>query len=178
MTQSDAARRQAIEGLYRDAGQFVFRRCLRMLRNNEEAMDVTQWCFVRAWESGFEPRSLEQSLAWLYRTAGRRCLTLLRDEGNRRRIRREHATELRRGWSPSHEGRVIERELLLRALQNADEAAAEVAMLHYFQGLSMKRVVEVTGMSTATAYRAKSRYSELLRRIASSEPPDMRAIRS
>src|SRR5687767_1679155 len=82
--------RREIGVLYERTGHLVLRRCWRMLGDREEALDVTQWVYVRAIEVAFEVRSERESLAWLYRTATQRCLHLLRTRNTRARLRVVH----------------------------------------------------------------------------------------
>ena len=54
--------------LYRETGQLVFRRVLRMLGEPADAMDVTQETYLAAWQKGFVLRSRGEALSWRYRT--------------------------------------------------------------------------------------------------------------
>lgn len=154
--------------LYELAGPLVFRRCLKMLHDKERALDATQWVFLRAVEVGFEVRTPAESLSWLYRTATTRCLWTLRNERNRRRIRDEHRFELVRS-TPSHESRTLDRDLLVRALEQLDDTAGELVLMTFLQGLSNKRAAEIAGVSTRTVIRARKRFQALVGELDSQE---------
>ena len=141
--------------LYEETGFLVYRRCLSMLANPQEAMDVTQWTYVRALEVGFEVRSRGEALVWLYGTATRRCLALLRDEGNRRRIRDAHTAEIGGGPAPSPEAQAVGHDLLRQALRRVDARTAEIALLTHVQGLSVERAAEICGVSERTVARER-----------------------
>lgn len=154
-----------IGSLYEETGFLVFRRCLRMLNDRQEAHDVTQWTFVRAMEVGFQVRSRGEALVWLYGTATRRCLALLRDEGNRRRIRDAHGAEIGAAPSPSPEAQTVGHDLLRRALREVDARAAEIALLTHVQGLSVERAAEICGVSERTVARERRVFEAALARL-------------
>ncbi|MEN0060972.1 MAG: sigma-70 family RNA polymerase sigma factor [Myxococcota bacterium] len=152
-----------IDELYERAGPLVLRRSIQMIGDRQEALDVTQWTFMRAIEVGFEIRSLPEALAWLYQTATRRCLWLLRNRRNRARIRVAHGDYLR--GLPGHhpEGAHADRDLVHRVLNEVDERTGEVVLLTWLQGLSNQRAAEVLGISVRTVGRARSEFESRLR---------------
>ncbi len=158
-------RREAISRLYEETGFLVLRRCLRMMNNPEEAMDATQWTFLRAWETDFEVRSRAEALAWLYRTAIRRCLWMLRNSTVRSRILGRHSEELRGMPRVTLDADVIGRDLLARAVHNLDDQTAELAMATYIHGLSNDRAAELYGVSVRTFGRARAAFEQALREL-------------
>jgi len=156
--------------LYDEAGPLVYRRCLRMLNNHEASLDVTQWVFLRAVEIGFEVRSPAESLSWLYQAATKRCLTIMRTERTRRRIRGQHKPELVQ-QTPSPEGQTIHRDLLLQALDAVDDQTGHIALLTWFQGLSNLRAAEICGVSTRSVLRARRRFETVLEELNTGNEP-------
>jgi len=152
-----------IDALYERAGPLVVRRCTQMLGDPQEALDVTQWTFVRALEIGFEVRSLPEALAWLYQTATRRCLWLLRNRRNRLRLRTAHGDHLRALPDRDPEHAAVDRDLVHRVLREVDERTGEVALLTWIQGVSNQRAAEILGISVRTVGRARSDFESRLR---------------
>lgn len=160
---------EAIARLYDTTGHLVLRRCMQMLRDPQEARDATQWVYLRAIETGFEVRSTEQSLSWLYQTAVRRCLWVLRNRRHRGRLRHIHREELMGMPSPSAEGRTIDRDLLERCLAQLDERTGEIALMTWGMGLSNDRVAQLLEVSTRTVGRARAQFESHLRYLAGEE---------
>jgi len=136
-----------------------------MLHDRQEAHDVTQWTYLRAMEVGFEVRSRGEALVWLYGTATRRCLALLRDEGNRKRIRDAHGAEIGASPSPSPEAQAVGQDLLRRALRAVDVRTAEIALLTHVQGLSVARAADISGISERTVARERRVFEAALARL-------------
>jgi RNA polymerase sigma-70 factor (ECF subfamily) len=160
-----ATNAEAVGRLYEETGFLVQRRCLRMLRDPEEAADVTHWTYLRALELNFEVRSRGEALAWLYLTATRRCLSLLRDGGNRRRLALLHEESLAPPGEGSPEAAAVTRDLFVRALRAVDDYTGEIAMLTYLQEMSVERAGELTETSVRTVARARARFQAELAQL-------------
>ncbi|MBX2798012.1 MAG: sigma-70 family RNA polymerase sigma factor [Myxococcales bacterium] len=157
-----------IAELYDAVGHLVFRRCLQILRNPEEAKDAVQWTFVRAIETGFEVRSSAEALSWLYQTASRRCLWVLRNARVRSGILDRHGTEA----LPSTIAMPVDlesRELLAQALDGMVERDAQLVLMTHVWGYSTERAAEIAGTSVRTVGRARADFKERLRRLAAQE---------
>lgn len=140
-----------------------------MLRDQQEAMDAAQWVYLRALETGFEVRSTGESLSWLYQTAARRCLWVMRNRRHRGHLRVVHREELVGLPSPSAEGQTIGRDLLERTLREVDDRTGEVALLTWGLGLSNDRVAQMLDVSVRTVGRARVRFETQLRTTAGEE---------
>ena len=75
----------------RDSGTLAFRVAYGVLRHREDAEDVAQDAFARAFRNFGQLRDRERFRAWLVRTAWR--LAIDRRRGDRRRLAREEAVE-------------------------------------------------------------------------------------
>lgn len=126
---------QALVDLYRRVAPTVYATCLRILRNAEDANEVTSEAFWRVWTRADRFDANQSSaLAWILVVTRRLAL-------DRRRGRSRHGRALQRfhelrAAPEEKEDDVVGRRSLraaLRALPDADRALLESA---YFDGLS------------------------------------------
>lgn len=125
----------------------VLRRCRRLLRDEDEALDACQDVFLRLVEHG---RSLDARYpsSLLYRMATNVCLNRIRDR------RREPATQeevvldaIARADDP---GGVSDARLLLARLFGRHlESTRTMAVLHYVDGLTLEEVAAETNLSVS-----------------------------
>lgn len=152
--------------LYEQVGHLVYRRCVQVLRNPEEAMDAVQWTFVRAIETKFEVRSRGEALAWLYRTASHRCLWVMRNGANRARITERHLPEMPGPPPATTEVDLASRDLLERALGDMTDEHAELVLMTYVWGYSNDRAAELAGTSVRTVGRARAAFEAKMKELA------------
>ena len=135
-----------------------------MVGRDEDALDVTQWTFLRLMEVPFEHRSDAETLSWLYRTATRRCLEVLRARKRHRRLNQEHADALRPP-ALDLEAALAQREVVERALHDVDDRCGQVALMTVFQGLSVARTAEALEISDRTVIRERKRFARVIQRL-------------
>lgn len=139
---------QAFEVLVRRHRARVYRVALRILRDPQDAQDVTQDVFLQVWSSlaGFLGGS--EFTTWLYRVVVNRSLT--------HRQRRRDAvplTERQQTSAPGTEDMVLARQ---RARDTAREISAlpddqrAVFVLHHLEGLSYQEVADILHLPEAT----------------------------
>lgn len=159
----------AIGKLYAETGHLVLRRCLQILRNPEEAMDAVQWTFVRAIETGFEVRSRGEALSWLYQTASRRCLWVMRNGTSRARLTERHRPELVAPPTVALEADLVSRDLMTRALEGMSDDAAQLVLMTWVWGYTNERAAELAGTSVRTVGRARAAFEANLRALTLGE---------
>ena len=140
-----------IEGLSERYGPMVLRRCRRLLRDEEEAMDVCQEVFVRLLERRDRLEARYPS-SLLYRVATNLCLNRIRD----RKRRPESAEEerLHRIACAGKPGAGSEARLTLaRLFGRHPDSSRTIAVLHHVDGLTLDQVAEVVGLSVSGVRR-------------------------
>jgi RNA polymerase sigma-70 factor (ECF subfamily) len=132
-----------VEGLYERYGPMVLRRCRRLLRDEDEALDATQDVFVQLLRH--RQRLAEQyPSSLLYRIATNLCL-------NRIRSRKRGAT------LPGDEvlEQIARRDdldapvLLERLFRQHPESTRVMAVLHFLDGLTLEEVARDCRMSVS-----------------------------
>lgn len=118
-----------------------------VLRNREDAEDVAQEAFAKAYRSFNQLRERDRFRAWLVRMTWRMALD--RQRSNRRRAAREERAD---SWLPPSAGRTVEADLqvdleareraahLWRAIDNLSEKLRIVIVLSGIQGHDTKEV--------------------------------------
>jgi RNA polymerase sigma-70 factor (ECF subfamily) len=136
-----------IEDLTRRYGPMVLRRCRRLLRDEDEAMDACQDVFVRLIESKGRLEARYPS-SLLYTMATNLCLNRIRDR-RRRPATADEATLLRIASSERPGAAVEARTLLERLFGRHPASSRTIAVLHYLDGLTLEEVAAEVGMSVS-----------------------------
>ena len=129
--------------------RMVFSQCLKMLGDEEEAKDIMQDTFVKAWQTIGRYDSRHAFSTWLYTIATRLCLDRLK--GMKQLVPlAEDESMLRQFASSSSEGRAIEnREWVAIVRMLAAELSTKqrlVFTLCHLEELSSSEVEQITGM--------------------------------
>jgi RNA polymerase sigma-70 factor (ECF subfamily) len=140
-----------VERLCERYGPMVYRRCLRLLRDEDEAMDACQDVFVRVLERR-DRLDARYPSSLLYRIATNLCLNRIRDR--RRRAGAAQEGELERiASAEDRESATGARLLLERLFGGQPESSRTIAVLHYLDGHTLEQVAEVVGLSVSGVRR-------------------------
>lgn len=169
--QALSGRQQAFAALVHRYEQYVFTLALRMVRKREEAHEVAQDCFLKAFRSLSEFRGESKFTTWLYRIVYTTSLNHLRRKNPELLSTDDelHPVALPDAGTPDA-GWLIEREERNFSLRSAiaelspDDAA--IITLFYLQEQSLEEIGEITGISLTNAKtklcRARQRLKTLL----------------
>ena len=164
----------AFEALLLKYQQRVYNLCLRMTGNEEDAFDLSQEAFLKAWR-GLETFQFESAFStWLYRLTSNACLDFLRaqkrrptvsltaedDDGDRVQLDIPDP-------APDPEQAALaaeDRELLKAALDAIDDEAREIITLRVIDDLSYEQIAEVLGVKEGTVKSRLSRAREKLKK--------------
>ena len=156
---------RAFEGIYRQTADRMYALCLRMSGDGEEAVELVQDVFVRAWERLGSFRGESLFTTWLHRLAVNLILQDRRSKG-RRRAREVTAPDL------EHFGRTARRSMpgtrvdLERAIAALPDKARRVLVLRDVEGYKYDEIAHMTGVSLGTVkaqiHRARGLIKEKL----------------
>jgi RNA polymerase sigma-70 factor (ECF subfamily) len=152
-----------VEALYRRYGPLVLRRCRRLLRDEQKALDAMQDVFVELLRHedrlhGGSPAALAQ------RVATNVCLNRLRSE---RRRPEDEDEELLLRIAACDDGaeRVDARSVLARIFAGERESTRAIAVMHLVNGMTLEEIASEVSLSVSGVRKRlrtlRARVSEL-----------------
>lgn len=165
----------AFEALMTSYQKPIYNLCFRMCRNTEDAEELTQTSFLKAWSS--LPRFQEDStfFTWLYRLATNTCIDFLRQERRRNTILQsvslEHDDQFTAQipdvrYLPEEEALKSDlRQSLLRAMDELSEEHRSILLQRELDGLSYQEIADLLGLELGTVKSRIARARLALRQI-------------
>ena len=134
-----------VETYYRRYGPMVLRRCRRLLKDEEQAVDAMQDTFVQLlrYQSRLEH---ESPSSLLYRMATNVCLNKIRSRSRRPETTGDDLLE-RIAELDELESKLTARNLLGRLFSRERTSTGAIAVLHLLDGLTLEEVAREVGMS-------------------------------
>ncbi len=168
----------------------VYNLCLRMSANPDDALDLSQEAFLRAWRSLGQYQFEASFSTWLFRLTSNICIDFLR------RKKRRQETSLTESYDDSDEGaelsvpdaqpgpeqQAITNETkieLARAMEQLSPEHREILQLRVIEDLQYEQIADILGVRVGTVKSRLARARLALRKIlkagnyfdsASSEP--------
>ena len=177
----------AFEALVREHQTRVYNLALRMTHNPEDALDISQETFLKAWRSFGKFRGECSLGSWLYRITSTLCIDLLRKNG-RRQLDKVVSLD-----APGEDGRPLElpdvsgdpqaaleraegRQAVLECLQELPEEQKLILILRDVDGLSYEEIGETLKLELGTVksriFRARAKLANLLAERGTFPPPE------
>ena len=158
---------RAFEQVYRSTSDRIYAVCLRMCADADEAAELVQDVFVRAWQKLDSFRGESLFTTWLHRLAVNLVLQDRRSKG-RRRSREHTEADLEQYGRAAVVAMPGTRVDLERAIAGLPEKAREVLVLRDVQGYKYDEIAQMTGVSLGTVkaqiHRARGLVKEALER--------------
>ena len=168
----------------------VYNLCLRMSANADDALDLSQEAFIRAWRSLGQYQFEASFSTWLFRLTSNICIDFLR------RKKRRQETSLTESYEDSDEGAELSvpdtqpspeqqamtnetRIELARAMEQLSPEHREILQLRVIEDLPYEQIADILGVRVGTVKSRLARARLSLRKIlkagnyfdsASSEP--------
>lgn len=166
-----AGRKDAFEILVERHKDRVFRFAMRIVGDRDDAADLAQETFVRAYRKLVLYDGERSFGTWLLAICANLGKNRLRSESRRRRAQEAHVEIYRTDQNPPD----ALREALEEALRQMPEALRIPLVLKHVEGLSYEEVADVLGIRLSAAkMRIKRARDELARRLASAPEEDLR----
>ena len=161
----DATRqREAFERIVNQYSEQLYWQIRRMVLSHEDANDLLQNTFVKAWLNIDYFRGDAKMSTWLYRIALNECLTFLNHQRaiNRQSIDETDAEMLNKLESdPYFDGNETQRAFL-KAVQTLPEKQRMVFNLKYFKEMKYEEISEIVGTSVGAL---KASYHHAVKKI-------------
>ncbi|MBQ7472968.1 MAG: sigma-70 family RNA polymerase sigma factor [Oscillospiraceae bacterium] len=166
----------AFEVIVRAYEKNVYNIALRMTSDREDALDISQEAFLKAYHSLHTYRGEGSFSVWLYRIVSNTCLDFMRSRSRRNEVSLsvedesgETAEMEIRDDSLSPERlyeRKLTRESLRKGLMRLPEDQRKILLLREIQGLSYEEIARVLSIEGGTVksriYRARRKLCEYL----------------
>ena len=166
----------AYEALVREYEKNVYNLALRMTGNSEDAYDMSQEAFLKAYNSLPSFRGDSKFSVWLYRIVSNVCLDFLRSRTRKPTV--SLSTENDEGeeveldiadeeQTPEKElDRKLTRDAVQRGLKSLPAEHREILLLREIQGLSYEEISEALGLEVGTVksriFRARKKLCAFL----------------
>jgi RNA polymerase sigma-70 factor (ECF subfamily) len=159
----------AFEALMNQHAIFAYNLALRTLNNSQEAEDVAQEAFVRAWRAMPNFRADAQFSTWLYRIVTNLCYNRLPKLKTDLQAMDVDEDVVLADNRPSVESGMMDEEMkivLHSAVNQLPEGYRLMISLRHVQGLSYNEIAEVTDMPIGTVktgiFRARKQLKAIL----------------
>jgi len=121
----------------------IYNFIVRMIGDRDEAMDLCQDAFMKAYRELNTLKDLDRFSAWLYRIAHNTCFSKLRKDQGKTFVELQPETRAARSS--------IENRLAVeKALQNLPEDQREVVVLKVFQNLKFEEIAAIQDAPVST----------------------------
>ncbi len=152
----------------------IYRLCFRMLGNAEDAADMTQETFLKAWRNLDRFQGDAAFSTWLYRLASNCCLDFLRSQKRRPTVSmttedddgEEQTIEVADDSATPEEELLLkeERSEIARAMASLDEEQRQILSLRVINDLSYTEIAEILDIKEGTVKSRLARARENLRK--------------
>lgn len=171
VSRARAGDQAAFEAIFQRYERQIYSFAFRMMGNADDAYDLTQECFIKAYRNLEKTNGDLNVSAWLHRIASNSCLDVLR---RRKRIRwlpwdnDRHEALLQPSTPDDPELTVVSNETQqdVQAILNRMTPRNRLALLlREFEGLSTEEIGEVMGLSRSAVksvlFRARDEFRKL-----------------
>ena len=167
----------AFEYLYKVHGRRVYSVCLRMLRNREEAEDLTQQVFMQMFRKIGTFRSEGRVSTWLHRIAVNAVLMHWRGKRPSEVQINETDDSPATVYSP-HPSQIdtVDWVSLIRAIRNLPRKSKRLFLLHHVMGYEHHEIATMVGCSIGTSKSQVHKACVRLRRLLEGHKESTRKI--
>jgi RNA polymerase sigma-70 factor (ECF subfamily) len=155
--------RRAFEDIVRKYERLVFNVAYRIVKNHEDAADITQTVFLKIYRkiNQYDPRY--RFFSWLYRITVNECINFLKKRRREVDVDDDRVVSRTSAWDPITQGE--KSDFLDTALAVLKLDYRVVIVLKYFLELSYKEISDIVGVPEKTVKSRLFTGRQLLRDI-------------
>ena len=146
--------------------KMIYNYCLRILKNSQNAKDVTQETFIKVYTHRKKIDLDKNIKTWIFTIATNTTYDFLRSKKRKREISLDEENETNSSfetyYSSKEEGLVSDVD---KALEQINPEYRKVLLLFYQQGFEYKEIAEILGMPINTVKTHISRGKEQLKEL-------------
>ena len=173
---------QAYAGLVNRYQNYVFTLAMRFTKNREDAEEVSQDIFIKAYRALADFKGTSKFSTWLYTIVNNTCITFLRKKRlETHSLDKEGVFEVADSQDSGLRANLVEQKSKVAmvnsaiSLLSADDA--EIITLFYKSEQSLEEISQILGLETNTAkvrlHRARTRLKEKMQEHFSEEVKDI-----
>ncbi|HET6996647.1 MAG TPA: sigma-70 family RNA polymerase sigma factor [Chitinophagaceae bacterium] len=161
---------------------YVFTLALRFTKNREDAEEVSQDIFIKAYRALADFKGNSKFSTWLYTIVNNTCITFLRKKKlQTHSLDKEGVFEVADSQDSGLRANQVEQKSKIAMVNNAIKMLgaddAEIITLFYKSEQSLEEIAEILGLETNTAkvrlHRARTRLKEKMQQHFSEEVKDI-----
>ena len=173
---------QAYAGLVNRYQNYVFTLALRFTKNREDAEEVSQDIFIKAYRALADFKGTSKFSTWLYTIVNNTCITFLRKKRlQTHSLDNEGVFEVADSQDSGLRANLVEQKSKVAMVNNAirllNPDDAEIITLFYKSEQSLEEIAQILGLETNTAkvrlHRARTRLKEKMQQHFSEEVKDI-----
>lgn len=147
--------------LYQRYGGMVYRRCLKLLKNEQDALDCMQDVFLTVAKTICD---IQYPSSYLYRMATNLCLNWIRDHRNNQESQIDDLV-IEIASSEETDSSVTFNSVLDKIFHNEAASTKVIALLHLYDGYTLEEVSDIVNMSlSGVRKRLRSLKENVLRK--------------
>jgi len=173
---------QAYAALVNRYQSYVFTLALRFTKNREDAEEIAQDIFVKAYRALADFKGTSKFSTWLYTIVNNTCITFLRKKRlQTHSLDNEGVFEVADSQDSGLRANMVEQKSKVAMVNNAISLLngddAEIITLFYKSEQSLEEIAQILGLETNTAkvrlHRARTRLKEKMQQHFSEEVKDI-----
>jgi len=173
---------QAYAGLVNRYQNYVFTLSLRFTKNREDAEEVSQDIFIKAYRALADFKGNSKFSTWLYTIVNNTCITFLRKKRlQTHSLDKEGVFEVADNQDSGLRANLVEQKsrvaMVNEAIKMLNTDDAEIITLFYKSEQSLDEIAQILGLETNTAkvrlHRARARLKEKMEKYFSEEVKDI-----